>query len=728
MVDPQGRVTTYERCTCGELKGLVDAKGNRTSWNQDIEGRTTSKTFADGSAYAYTYESRTSRLKTITDPKSQVTTYTYNDDDSPSQITYADSTVALTYDTPYLRLLSANKTITATSTTYPTTFTYNGVYTSGSLITGGGRLNTETGPLGSTAAVTYSYDELGRVTGTSINSVSSSVTYDSLGRVNGASNPLGNFTYGYYGITPRLHTVSNDQNGLNTSYSYQSGTGQDFRLTDISNYSTGTTVLSKFDYTYNPEGTLASWQEQADSNTPTVWNYGYDNADQLNSATKLNTSTEAVLSQYVYGYDLAGNRTSEQIGLNVTQTAVNNLNQIASAGAGGPLQFSGTLSKPAQVTVAGNAATTSYSTNFAGNATVTTGTNTVAVIAHDVDGNTSTNNYQVVIPSGTGVSPTYDGNGNLTSNGNGQAYTWDAQNELTTITYTGGGTSSFLYDAMGRRISIVEKNSSGTVTSTKQIVWVGSRMAEERDASNTVTKRFFFQGEQISGTNYYYTRDHLGSIREMVDNSGAVQARYAYDPYGRATKISGSLDSDYQYAGYYEHVASGLNLTLFRAYDPNTAKWLARDPLGEDIGPNLYAYVNNEPTGLIDPLGLVAGVDDAAEADAAAGYALGAALGAYIWSTPAGQQASNAIANAVASAIQSLAQAIDAAGNPVPEGSLTPTGQIEVEDSTSIDGAVSVEEVFVDAQGNLVTRHTIISKNGKIISQHYRPGGPKCKK
>src|SRR5271154_2654162 len=106
-------------------------------------------------------------------------------------------------------------------------------------------------------------------------------------------------------------------------------------------------------------------------------------------------------------------------------------------------------------------------------------------------------------------------------------------------------------------------------------------MAEERNASNVVTKRFYPQGEQISGTSYYYTRDHLGSVREMTNSSGTIEARYDYDPYGRVTTITGTIPSDFQYAGYYEHATSGLNLTLYRAYDPNTARWLSRDPLGE---------------------------------------------------------------------------------------------------------------------------------------------------
>jgi RHS repeat-associated protein len=79
------------------------------------------------------------------------------------------------------------------------------------------------------------------------------------------------------------------------------------------------------------------------------------------------------------------------------------------------------------------------------------------------------------------------------------------------------------------------------------------------------------------------------------------------------TWTQSGLQSDFQYAGYYTHVPSTLNLTLYRAYDPNTARWLSRDPYvdkdGNDaeliLGPNLYTYVRNSPINGIDGLGLV---------------------------------------------------------------------------------------------------------------------------
>ena len=46
----------------------------------------------------------------------------------------------------------------------------------------------------------------------------------------------------------------------------------------------------------------------------------------------------------IIGYDAAANRTSEQIDASVTQTGVNNLNQITGQTAGGATRFQGTIS------------------------------------------------------------------------------------------------------------------------------------------------------------------------------------------------------------------------------------------------------------------------------------------------------------------------------------------------------------------------------------------------
>jgi hypothetical protein len=44
--------------------------------------------------------------------------------------------------------------------------------------------------------------------------------------------------------------------------------------------------------------------------------------------------------------------------------------------------------------------------------------------------------------------------------------------------------------------------------------------------------------------------------------------------------------------------------TAFCYYNPNTGRWLNRDPIEEKGGPNLYGFVNNNPMGGIDLVGL----------------------------------------------------------------------------------------------------------------------------
>src|ERR1700679_2859496 len=60
--------------------------------------------------------------------------------------------------------------------------------------------------------------------------------------------------------------------------------------------------------------------------------------------------------------------------------------------------------------------------------------------------------------------------------------------------------------------------------------------------------------------------------------------RYEYGMYGEVTQTVGTLASDFQYAGYYFHAPSGLNLATYRAYSPSLGRWISRDPIGERDG------------------------------------------------------------------------------------------------------------------------------------------------
>jgi RHS repeat-associated protein len=184
-------------------------------------------------------------------------------------------------------------------------------------------------------------------------------------------------------------------------------------------------------------------------------------------------------------------------------------------------------------------------------------------------------------------------------------------NILNSVPTTVADTVEFGYDGFGRRVHIDEKHGS-TVLTDKTYLWVGAGIAEERDTTGmTVSKRYFGRGFQIASGdnqgNYYYSKDHLGSIREVTNAAGAVVAKYDYDLWGRQTKLSGTMDADFGYTGFYMSRSTGLDLTWYRAYNPEMGRWLSRDPLKEKMGYNQYMYTNN-PLRFVDPYGLQTGM------------------------------------------------------------------------------------------------------------------------
>jgi YD repeat-containing protein len=70
-------------------------------------------------------------------------------------------------------------------------------------------------------------------------------------------------------------------------------------------------VVSQFNYTYNAVGDILTWtQANSGLTDPQQYALGYDNVDQLTSATLTDTVTSATLGQQAFTYDLNGNTIS----------------------------------------------------------------------------------------------------------------------------------------------------------------------------------------------------------------------------------------------------------------------------------------------------------------------------------------------------------------------------------------------------------------------------------
>ncbi len=294
----------------------------------------------------------------------------------------------------------------------------------------------------------------------------------------------------------------------------------------------------------------------------------------------------------------------------VTEASFNNLNQLVSRGSGGETHFAGTTDEPATVTVDGNDATlTDGGQSFAATVDLPTGVSTVTVEATDVNSNLVSQDYEVEVAAGSGQSLTYDANGNILSDGAGQSYKWDAENRLIEIT-RGTETTEFAYDGMSRRTRITEK-SSGVMIEDSRYIWDSSEIVERRGASGTTWEQRYYSEGFVDATegDFYYTRDHLGSVREVIADDGlTVESQYDYGIWGEVERIAGTgIESVFRYTGHFYHESSELHLTWFRAYDTELGRWLSRDPFKDPEllpeGPNIYGYAMRNPMSFVDPNG-----------------------------------------------------------------------------------------------------------------------------
>jgi RHS repeat-associated protein len=591
--DPAGRVVTQQWSVTGDPDALVDANGNRTAWERDVQGRVVREVRADGiTATLYSYGARTGRLLTVTDPKDQVTTYAYAADNQRLSMTFTNAQIAtpsvsFTYDAAYSRLASVIDGAGVTTYAY---------HAPG--LPGGGRVASVDGPL-ATDTITYTYDALGRIESRGINGTANLVTwgFDTLGRVELETNLLGTFTYAYDGLTSRLASVIHP-NGQTSSYSYFDNLG-DRRLQTIHHkYPSGAT-LAKFDYTYDTVGNIVTWRQQGDSDA-VLWTYGYDRANQLTSAIKAAEPTQGVLTRYAYAYDPAGNRTVEQIDDQMNGASYDNLNRLVTQQPAGKLLVAGTVSEPATVTVQGLAAPVTAANVFTAKADVAVGTNVLAVTASDASGNTATAQFEID-SLGAGRSFSYDANGNMTSDGV-RIFDWDARNQLVAVTVA-AQRSEFAYDGLQRRVRETVSD-NGVVRSDTRVLWCEREICEERALDGTtVVTRSFKHGQQTPAGLRFLATDHLGSVIAISDTSMSLLARYAYDPWGRRTTTGINVTSE-TFTGHRWHPDSSLLLTLYRGYDPELGMWISEDPIGLVEGPNFYRYVAGNPIRFQDPLGL----------------------------------------------------------------------------------------------------------------------------
>ena len=110
----------------------------------------------------------------------------------------------------------------------------------------------------------------------------------------------------------------------------------------------------------------------------------------------------------------------------------------------------------------------------------------------------------------------------------------------------------------------------------------------------------------VDGVFYIPCYDHNGNVVLYVSETGSIAAQYTYDPYGNVIESSGPLADvfSFGFSTQYHDRETGMVGYKRRFYGPVLGRWLNRDPIEEEGGENLYAFVNNNPILAIDSTGL----------------------------------------------------------------------------------------------------------------------------
>ena len=518
ITDPLDRHTTFGYWENSKLKSLTDPNGNTTTWNIDLENRVTSKQYADGTATAYAYEGSINRLKAITDALGQSKQFTYGLDDTVAGISYLRAVnptpnVTFTYDRFFRRVTSM------TDGTGTTTYQYYPVQVLGAL-----QLQQETGPF-QNATIAYQYDKLGRLASRTVDSSVESFNYDDLGRLIADTNDLGRFNLGYLGETSQITSRALQGSSLTTGWVYDTNQN-DRRLKAINN----SNATRSFNFTTTPEDLItqiAETEPQGGQWPPQTWNYGYDNSNRLLQAM-------GSTAQYAYGYDPADNITSFEGPWGMRNASYNSVNEISSF---------------------------------------------------------------------NGHSYLYDANGNLLDDGV-RRYQWDAENRLISIASDSqpGQTTTFRYDGLSRRVSIM----ASTGSPSGNYLWCGDMLCQARDLSDNVVRHYFSEGEYVLAgrQGLYYSQDQLSSVRDVLARDGSRIAASDYEPYGSVSQTANGNQTDFRYAGLVYDQQDGLYLATYRVFDGVSGRFINKDPDGERGGLNLYGYGKAYPLRFVDRLGL----------------------------------------------------------------------------------------------------------------------------
>ena len=521
---------------------------------------------------------------------------------------------------------------------------------------------------GTTANSTlYGYDPLGNPD--SLEDASSHQTiqnFNLLSELTGKTLPDGTLTESRtYDSNGNLHTV-NHFNGVSTTYIYDQlnrllsratpgETTVSFTYTNTGKRHTMTDASGTTTYTYDNMDRLTSKQ------TPEgTLSYTYDAAGNLATMTSSNTHGVSVTYQYDTLNRLSAVVDNNLTGQNTTNYLYDTASNVDTVTYPNTVQSTFTYDPMNRVTgLSSQRVSYSYHRDFAGNLTTGTEEPSGRTVGWSYDGIYRLTNETISLaPSGkngevsygldpvgnrTSVTSTipdftpisgafnqddelasegYDQNGNVIASG-GKTFSYNSQDQLVSMN---GGAIQIIYDGDGNRVAkTVVTNGVPTTTSylVDDLNPTGYPQVVEELQGGAVTRQYTYGLQRIDENQFinnawtpsFYGYDGGGNVRELTNAAGTVTDQYEFDAYGNSFTVSGSTPNEMMYRG--EQFDSDLGLYYLRAryYNPQSGRFMSRDPLDGKIGDprslHKYLYASGDPVNRIDP----SGRDDLVEVD-----------------------------------------------------------------------------------------------------------------
>lgn len=666
VTDPCNNVTQFHYNADGYLIEIVDARGNQTDSVFDARGRLVQVTDARGGAWGTAYDAA-GNVIAETDALGYTTRYGYDALGRQTTVTDALGHTGTTVYDAVGNVISAgdplghathnvydarDRVVTATDAAGASTYyTYDAA----------GNVTSLRDPDGNTT--TYTFDALDRITRqTDALGAARNYVYDAEGNLTRMTDRNGRTVRFTYDVLDRqtaeewldaggqaVHTIQSvyDAQGNLTAAIDPASTDRftvdaDDRLSIASAETAGLPAVL-LSYTYDASSNLATMSETLGGEVGAVNTYSYD---ALNRMTRITQTGTGVAGKRVdLGYDatsrltaiaryadLAG--TQAVAATAYTYDASGQLTALThTRGATTLAAYSWAFDAAGSITQAVSPdGTAGYTYDAAGQLTLANSTSGHSEsYTYDASGNRTNAGYQTGVgnrlQTDGAYNYTYDAEGNLIqrtqiATGNVRQYTWDYRNRLVAVTDKDAGSSvtqqvSYAYDAFDRRVS--ESVAHGDSAATTYFVYDSNNVvldfsATTGQAAPTLAHRYLhgpavdqvLAQEDGSGPVAWLLADDLGSIRDVVDNQGAITDHLVYDSFGNLLAESNpAAGSRYRFAGREWDAATALYYNRARYYDAAVGRFLSEDPLLLASGDlNGYCYTGNSPVTMVDPTGL----------------------------------------------------------------------------------------------------------------------------